>query len=219
MTVKTRSQLATEFTALRSELTIGHHNNVSKANAYKNLLDSVVVPGEETINIDGYRCTDIVTDDYFDTTEINGVITISVSDKVITADSAYNSVSAVSLSTNSSTPVLVVTVSGLGISKTYSSVIGARLAINTTGTPANCGYIDIVAMGSVVTDGSAVATFTFDAANVSIDYSKLKPAISSVSSAIAASTGGFTISATRVTGVLMSVSSTQAWIVTIDEVV
>lgn len=139
--------------------------------------------------------------------------------RVLIADKKYETLAPVSLSTNSSTAVLSVTVSGLGISKTYSSVIGARIAINTTGTPANCGYIDIVAMGSVVTDGSAVATFTFDAANVSIDYSKLKPAISSVSSTIAASTGGFTISATRVTGVSMLVTSAQAWIVTIDEVV
>jgi hypothetical protein len=137
---------------------------------------------------------------------------------VLVSDQKYTTSAPVSLSTNSSTPVLAVVVSDLGISKTYSSIIGVRLAINTTGTPANCGYIDITAMGSVVTNGSSVATFTFDTSNISVDSGKLKPAISSVVAGIAASTGGFTVSATRVTDVAMTVSSVQVWIVTIDEV-
>jgi hypothetical protein len=219
MTIKTRSQLAAEFTILGSETTVGHHNNISKANAYQNLLDSVVVPGEETINVDGYRCTQITTDNYFDTTVINGIITVSLSDMVIKADNVYTALSPTSLTTNSSTSVLSVTVAGLDASSTYSAIVGARIAINTTGTPANCGYIDIIAMGSVVTDGYSIATFTFDSSNISVDSSKLKPAILAATGTIAASTGGFTISATRVAETLMSVSFARAWIVSIDEVI
>ena len=197
----------------------GYFNNYTTKNYVDGYIDNYTTKNY----VDGYVFNNSVSD-VFGTTPItinntDGVITVGLEDRVIVADNTYTASSPTSLTTNSSTPVLSVTVAGLDASSTYSAIVGARIAINTTGTPANCGYIDIIAMGSVVTDGYSVATFTFDSSNISVDSSKLKPAILAATGTIAASTGGFTISATRVAEILMSVSFARAWIVSIDEVI
>jgi hypothetical protein len=123
----------------------------------------------------------------------------------------------VSLTANTATTVLEVaslsTRLGLVASKTYSCVIGARFQIFTTATAANCGYVDIMCMASIVTDGSNVATVTIATDNLSVDNTgKMKTAIQTATGSIAGSTGGFTVTATRVVDTAQTVKWTTVWV-------
>jgi hypothetical protein len=112
--------------------------------------------------------------------------------------------------TEASQSVLAVTLTGLPASSALIGIVGVRLTINTTGTPANCGFVDIAVGVSIVTDGSSVATCTV-LGTVSPDASKAASAVSAITGTIAASTGGITVSATRQSGITQK-ASCKVWI-------
>ena len=148
------------------------------------------------------------------TYQLNAVATNPLS---LSVDQAATTVAAVPLSTDASTAVLPVVLTGLAATKTYSAIVGARVAINTIGTPANAGYIDIVTFCTIATNGSAVATVTLPVLVVP-DTSKLPSAIAAATATVSASTGGFTLYATRVASTNMRVTLGQAWIRDVIEV-
>lgn len=136
---------------------------------------------------------------------------------LLTVDQVASISAAVALSTDASKAVLAVTVSDLAASKTYSAIIGARVALNTIGTPANAGYIDIVTVCTIATNASAVATVTLPVLVVP-DTSKLPSEIATATATVSATTGGFTLYATRVASTSMRVTLGQVWIRDIVEV-
>ena len=133
----------------------------------------------------------------------------------IAPDQFAKNTSDVSLSSDASTSVLAVTLTGLGASKTYACKLGIRIRINTTGTPANTGYVDIVTLATIATNGSSVASVLLPL-TISPDVAA-PSAIAAITGTVSASTGGFTVYATRVSGVAQ-VAFARAWVITLDEV-
>jgi len=115
----------------------------------------------------------------------------------------------VALATNDATPLLVQTIAGLLPSRKYLATIGVRVSIWQEGTEANCGEADCRQVVYITTDASAVATVTlqgtpyFDA--------QLAAALATTAFTLVASTGGFTISATRPAGVACAAEA-QWWL-------
>jgi hypothetical protein len=104
----------------------------------------------------------------------------------------------VALSSDASTAVLVV-VCGLAASHKYLCTLGVRVYVYTDADHAVGGAVDIVIGMSIVTDASAVATCTLSG-TVIPDTSNLPTGVSGATATVAASTGGFTVSATRKAG-------------------
>lgn len=120
------------------------------------------------------------------------------------------------LTTNASTALPAVTLTGLDASSTYALRIGMAVTIWKTATQATNGTLDCVVDASVVTDGSSVATVTFTSTPY-FDSSLLATGLAGVSASSAASTGGFTISAVRVTDVSCTACG-EWWIRTLKKV-
>jgi hypothetical protein len=120
------------------------------------------------------------------------------------------------LTTNASTALPAVTLSGLDASSTYALRMGLSVTIWKTATQATSGSLDCVVDASVVTDGSSVSTVTF-ATTPYFDPSLLSTGLAGVSASAAASTGGFTLSAVRVTDVSCTVCG-EWWIRTAKKV-
>ncbi len=121
-----------------------------------------------------------------------------------------------SLSTNDSTALPAVTLTGLDASSTYALRLGLSVTIWKTAAQATNGTLDCVVDASVVTDASSVATVTVTTAPY-FDTSLLGAGLAGVSASAAASTGGFTLSAVRVAGVSCTACG-EWWIRTLKKV-
>jgi len=117
----------------------------------------------------------------------------------------------VALGADGSLPVFVVVLAGLAANRKYSCTVGARVRIWQTGTQANSGSIDLVVDLYITTDGASVATCTVQTTPFP-DRSRLPAAITSATATLAASAGGFTISASRRPGGA-STTRTKFWVV------
>jgi hypothetical protein len=106
----------------------------------------------------------------------------------------------VNLGTNASTPVLAVTLGGLAPNSKYNATLGFRTVMWQGGTESNSGSMDTVVDLYITTDGASVATVVFQTAPFA-DASRLVAALAGATMTAAATAGGFTISATRPTGV------------------
>jgi hypothetical protein len=106
------------------------------------------------------------------------------------------------LSTNSSTAVF--TVNNFGIwfapSSDYTIVLGARILFWQPATKTNTGFLDMTVCLHVTTNAFGVATVELKSA-VSSNSSYLPTILSTAVGTITATAGGFTIYATRPTGV------------------
>jgi hypothetical protein len=103
------------------------------------------------------------------------------------------------LGTDASTAVLAVVLSGLTASKIYLAQLGVRVFQYLDSAHGTGGAIDIVIGVSIATDGASVATVTLSGTPVP-DTSNLPAGLSGATATVAASAGGFTISATRKAG-------------------
>lgn len=115
---------------------------------------------------------------------------------------------AVALGLDASSPVLAQTLSGLGNSKVYVARFGIRVTIWKDATKAHCGNMDCTIDAHIATNGAGVATVTF-ATTPYFDASLLIAGLAGAAATVAASAGGFTVSATRVAGV--ACSAVAAW--------
>jgi hypothetical protein len=140
---------------------------------------------------------------------------ISVGGSVTNFDNGHTT-SDVALSSNSSTSVLPVTLSGLVASKKYNFTLGIRVVEYTDSNHAVAGSIDLVVDCNATTDSSGVATCTL-AGTPSPDTSRLPAGLSGATATVAASTGGFTIFATRPTGTACHVRA-HWWVNTFEDV-
>jgi len=118
----------------------------------------------------------------------------------IEASRLGGSSSAVLLTSDSSTAVLAVTLPNLLPSRYYTATLGSRIAMWRTATPLNSGSVDLTQDIAIQTDSSSVATVTL-LGTAYVDTSRLPTELVSATMTVAASTGGFTISATRTPGV------------------
>lgn len=108
----------------------------------------------------------------------------------------------VALSTDASTAVLAQAIEGLGASRVVLATIGARVTVYTDANHAVGGGIDVVVDVSIATDVAGAATVTLTGTPI-VDASRLPAAMSGTTATLAASAGGFTISATRKAGTAM----------------
>ena len=102
------------------------------------------------------------------------------------------SINAVSISTTNPTAVLAVTLSGLQASMAYHAILKTTVILWDSETFATCGSVDFNTDLAIVTSALGVATVTL----VGTPFTDITRTISASTSAVAASTGGFTISAT-----------------------
>lgn len=114
----------------------------------------------------------------------------------------------VALASDSSTIVLATTLTGLSASRKYLVTFGVRVSIWQEGTESNCGDFDCKFGAYITTNSSSVATISLLTTPV-FDSSLVASALTSVSISLIASLGGFTIRATRPTGV--SCSAAAEW--------
>lgn len=105
-----------------------------------------------------------------------------------------------SLSTDASTSLGAVTISGLDASSTYIILYSIWVTIWKDATLADSGLMLCDVEAKVTTDGSSVATVVFQTTPY-FDTSLLPAGLAGATATVAASTGGFTVSATRVAGV------------------
>ena len=105
----------------------------------------------------------------------------------------------VALGTDASTAVLVVTLAGLAVSSKYLAKLGLTVWIYTDANHAIGGPVDVVIGLVVTTDGAGVATCTLSGTPIP-DGSNLPTGVAGATTTVVASTGGFTISATRPAG-------------------
>ena len=124
---------------------------------------------------------------------------INVGGSITNFDNGHTVVD-VALPTNASTSVLPVVLPGLGASKKYTATLGCRVVMYTDADHTVAGSIDLVIDVNIATDGSSVATSTLTG-TPSPDTSRLPAGLAGATATVAASAGGFTISATRPTGV------------------
>lgn len=103
-----------------------------------------------------------------------------------------------------------ITVTGLTASSTYAFVVGVRICVHKTSSVSTCGFIDIVAYGSLTSDASGVATSINILGSVP-DQSKLPSSIATMTARVTdpGSLNYFYITATRPTGVAMIVDSVE----------
>ncbi len=115
-----------------------------------------------------------------------------------------HSTSWTALSSDPSAAVLAVNILSSGYTLTASHKfcvsLGCRVTIYKDSDHTVAGYMDITVMVNMVTDGSSAVTSTFTITPVP-DLSQLPSGLAGATCTVAASTGGFTISATRPTGV------------------
>lgn len=106
----------------------------------------------------------------------------------------------VALSSDGAKVVLAQTVTGLGASKSYVATLGIRVSVWPTAALAKASEYDCVVTAVATTNGSSVATVAFlttPAFDISLAHADMR----TVACTVAASAGGFTISAARPTGV------------------
>ena len=108
--------------------------------------------------------------------------------------------SSTALSSDASTSLGAVTIAGLDASSTYIILYSIWVTLWKDATLADSGLLLCDAEAKVVTDASSVATVTFQSTPY-FDPSLLPAGLAGAAATVAASTGGFTISATRVAGV------------------
>jgi hypothetical protein len=113
-----------------------------------------------------------------------------------------------SLGADGSTSTLAVAIKTAGFTLTAShkfvASLGCRVFMYLNSDHTKAGYMDITTMVNIVTDGSSVCTCIF--LNTIIpDLSQLPSNLAGATCTVAASTGGFTISASRPAGVAASV--------------
>jgi hypothetical protein len=102
----------------------------------------------------------------------------------------------VALASDPSAAVLVVVLPGLIALHKYLATLGVRVYVYTDADHSVGGAVDIVIGVSITTNASAVATCTLSGTVVP-DTSNLPAAMEGATTTVAASAGGFTISATR----------------------
>lgn len=119
---------------------------------------------------------------------------------VIDADQIGGSSTSVALTSDPSAAVLAVTLPNLLPSRYYTATLGSRVTMWRTATPLNSGSVDLTQDIAIQTDSSSVATVTL-LSTAYVDTSRLPTELVSATMTVAASTGGFTISATRTPGV------------------
>jgi hypothetical protein len=105
----------------------------------------------------------------------------------------------VALDGNEAHALLAVTLTGLAASSKYVGSVSVNVSIWQEGAEANCGEADCCQTIYVVTDGAGVATCTV--IGTPFFDTQLAAALSTTAFALAASAGGFTVSATRPAGV------------------
>ena len=105
----------------------------------------------------------------------------------------------VALGTDASATVLVVTLAGLAASGEYLAKLGLTVWIYTDANHAIGGPVDVVLGLAITTDGAGMAACTLSGTPIP-DVSNLPTGVAGASATVAASTGGFTISATRPAG-------------------
>jgi hypothetical protein len=103
-----------------------------------------------------------------------------------------------------------VTIAGLAASKKYQATFGFRVGWYLDSNHASNWSGDIVIDASVVTDGSAVATVTFNTTPY-FDAIRFATAGAGCTATVAASAGGFTVSATGITGASGASTDSHAW--------
>lgn len=114
----------------------------------------------------------------------------------------------VALTTDSVTALLTMTLTGLTASRKYLATFGVRVSIWQEGTESNCGDLDCKFGAYITTDASAVATVTL-LTTPNFDGSLVATALSTTVASVIASTGGFTVRATRPSAV--SCSAAAEW--------
>ena len=109
--------------------------------------------------------------------------------------------SAVDVDLNDANPhaVLAQAVTGLTASHRYQVTLGGRVEVRAYADHAVVGSVDFSVDAAVSVDGSGVATFVFG--TVGKDPSRLPAGLAGATCAVAASTGGFTVTATQATSV------------------
>ena len=113
-----------------------------------------------------------------------------------------------SLASNGSTTALAVDILGSGYTLTAShkfvASLGCRVFMYLNSDHTYAGYMDIITPVNIATDGSSVCTCTFRN-TVIPDVSALPPALAGAVCTVAASSNGFTVSASRPAGTAASV--------------
>lgn len=120
----------------------------------------------------------------------------------IGSDGSDSSPSNTNLSTNSSTAVFVVNDFGkwFAPSSDYTIVLGARILFWQPSTKTNTGFLDMTVCMHITTNASGVATVELKSA-INSNSIYLPTILSTAVGTITATAGGFTIYATRPTGV------------------
>lgn len=110
-----------------------------------------------------------------------------------------------------------INITGMAVSSRYNLVVGARVTVHQTGTPANYGFIDVVAYGYVIS-GTGGAGSELRIASSTADSSKLSSALAATTAAIVDKTSSdFEITVTRPTGVSIVVDAVEYWIATLEK--
>lgn len=122
----------------------------------------------------------------------------------------------VALNADASTAILAQTLTGWGASKAYTCRFGMRVTMWKDATKAHSGSLDCTIDAYVTTDGAGVATVAFGTTPY-FDPSLLVAGLSGAAATVAASAGGFTVSATRVAGIA-STAIAHWWCVTREDI-
>jgi hypothetical protein len=107
------------------------------------------------------------------------------------------------LTTNNSTLLYSATLSGLTASNAFHATLNATVILYESNVLTNVGSIELTTDLYIVTSSGGVATVTVQG-SVSPDVSRLPAGLTGAIMSVAAATGGFSISATRPTGVTCS---------------
>jgi len=114
--------------------------------------------------------------------------------------------SGVTLPTNAETALYGSLISGLAASSRYHATLKTTVVIWQTSDPTNVGSMDYNTDLYIATSPTSVATVTLKGTPAT-NVTRLPAGLSGATSRVAASTGGFTMYATRPTGVACSTTS------------
>lgn|SRR5512145_163937 len=116
----------------------------------------------------------------------------------------------VSIGTASQVDILSVALTGLATSTTYACTLGARATVWVAATPSLSGNLDCTVDMCVTTSAAGTVTCSFQQTPY-FDASRAATALASATATVAATTGGFKISATPPAGVAC-IARAKYWI-------
>jgi hypothetical protein len=134
---------------------------------------------------------------------------------VIDADQIGGSSTSVTLTSDPSAVILAVTIPNLLPSHYYTATLGSRVSLWRDATPLNSGSVDTTRDIAIQTNSSGVAAVTLLGTEY-VDVSRLPTELVSATMTISATTGGFTIYATRTPGVACSAKA-KWWLTGLED--